>query len=562
MSLLALVLIFSFLPLQPAQAAGFKDVTNYKEEINYLSGKGIIGGYPDGTFKPKDDLTRLQAVTMILREKGITNYTAPNPNFTDLKPGDYGYDIAAKAVQLGFISGKTDKNGKKYFDRGAALTRGQMSKILSEGYNLKLTKNVNFKDVPSTSGYKDYVSILAAENITTGYLDGTFRPNEKLSRQHFAAFMARMLDDRFKPSNKPQPEPTKKDLKVHFIDVGQGDSTLIQTPDGANILIDAGIKSAGEKVVSFLKSKDVGKLDMVVATHPHADHIAGLIPVLNAFPVSKFVDSGNAHTSQTYYDLLTLIDKKNISFEVPTIGQVYSFDNGFKMTTIYVDSTASSLNDASVSFKAEYNKVSFMLTGDAEKAAEDSMVNGKFNLSSTIYKAGHHGSNTSSTSAFINKVKPEATIISYGVGNQYGHPHDEVVKRLQALGSKIYSTAGSGNITVTTNGATYSITGKAWAAPEVKPTPKPDPNPEVKPEPKPPVKPTPKPDPKPETGYPININTANKEQLQLITGVGPVIADRIIEYRKKNKFTSKAQLKNVKGIGDATYKKMESQIKI
>src|SRR5699024_8777060 len=111
----------------------------------------------------------------------------------------------------------------------------------------------------------------------------------------FAVFMARMLDDSFKPS---------PNMQVHFIDVGQGDSILIQSPSGKNMLIDAGTKSNVPKVVSFLKSKGVSTLDYVVATHPHADHIGGLIAVLNNFKVNQFVDSGNVHSTQTYLELL------------------------------------------------------------------------------------------------------------------------------------------------------------------------------------------------------------------------------------------------------------------
>ena len=110
---------------------------------------------------------------------------------------------------------------------------------------------------------------------------------------------------------------------------------------------------------------------MVVATHPHADHIGGLISVLNAFPVDKFVDSGNVHTTQTYIELLTLIDNKDIDFEKPTIGQTYAYDD-LKMTVLYVDSDASNANNASIVFKEKYGKVSFLLTGDAESAVENS----------------------------------------------------------------------------------------------------------------------------------------------------------------------------------------------
>jgi len=184
--------------LPQQQENRFPDVTFYKDEITYLTGKKIITGYPDGTFKPKQNLTRLQAVTMILREKGITNFTPPNPNFTDMKPGSYGYEIVAKAVQLGFIGGKTASDGSKFFDPSAPLTRGQMAKILSEGYNLQKTSDVPFIDVSANNGYKDYISTLATENITTGYADGSFKSTVNLSRAHFAVFMARLLDDKFK----------------------------------------------------------------------------------------------------------------------------------------------------------------------------------------------------------------------------------------------------------------------------------------------------------------------------------------------------------------------------
>lgn len=544
-SILALLLIFTIQPIQSVQAAkGFSDVTLYKDEITYLTDKNIITGYQDGTFKPERNLNRLQAVTMILREKGITDFTSPNPNFTDLKPGNYGYEIVAKAVELGFIGGKTAPDGSKYFDGNASLTRGQMSKILAEGYGLKKTKDVKFTDVPSSNGFKDYISTLATENITTGYADGSFKPAATLSRAHFAVFMARMLDDSFKPA---------PNMQVHFINVGQGDSILIQSPNGKNMLIDAGTKGSGTKVVNFLKSKGVSKLDIVVATHPHADHIGGLINVLNAFPVDQFIDSGNVHTSQTYYELLQLIDAKNIPFKVVKSGENLSFDSSLITAVLHANENATSANDASVVTRIAYDSVSFLFMGDAEKAVEADLLSRYSNLKSTYLKAGHHGSNTSSTKNFINAVKPIGTILSYGEGNSYGHPHSDVIANLGTVGSKIYSTAQSGDITITTNGKAHSVSVKPW---KDNVTPKP---PTTKPEP---PKPKPDPKPEPEITYPININKASYEELQHITGVGTVIAQRIIDYRKTRPFTSKAQIKNIKGIGEVTYQKMVNQISI
>ena len=479
---MALMLALALFPQQQVSAKGFSDVTQYEDEINFLTGKEIINGYPDGTFKPKNDLTRLQAITMILREKGITDFTAPDPGFTDIKPGNHGYDRVSKAVELGFISGKTDKNGNKYFDAGAPLTRGQMAKILVEGYQLPKTKDVTFTDVPVGNGFKDYISVLASQNITTGYLDGSFGPNNKLSRQHFAVFMARMLDDKFKPA---------PNMQVHFIDVGQGDSILIQSPNGKNMLIDGGKKSDGDKVVAFLKSKGVSTLDVVVATHPDADHIGGLLAVLNNFKVNQFIDSGKVHTTQTYFELLTLIDEKNIPFKVAKTGDLINLDSLIKTTVIHADENASDSNDASIVTRVVYGSVSFLLTGDADTAIEEKIMS-QGNVKSTYLKAGHHGSNTSSSAAFINAVRPAGTVLSYGKDNSYGHPHSEVVQRLNAVGSKIYSTAQSGDITITTNGTTHSVSVKPWTG-AVAPKPI-EPKPQPKPEPKPEPKPTPKPD--------------------------------------------------------------------
>ena len=130
----------TFSSQKQVHAIGFTDVYSYKEEIAYLANQGIIQGYPDGTFKPDQNLTRLQAVTMILREKGITDYTAPNPNFTDVLPGNYGYEIIAKAVDLGFVSGKTNKDGTKYFDASSPVTRGHGRRYLSRAISYQKGK--------------------------------------------------------------------------------------------------------------------------------------------------------------------------------------------------------------------------------------------------------------------------------------------------------------------------------------------------------------------------------------------------------------------------------------
>lgn len=199
-------------------------------------------------------------------------------------------------------------------------------------------------------------------------------------------------------------------------------------------------------------------VDLLVATHPDADHIGGLINVLQSVPVKKVLDSGKTHTTQVYYEYLSLIDSKNIPFEIAKTGQMINLDQKIAIQVLNSgDRNASDNNDNSIVLKITYGNVSYLLTGDAGIPVEKDLIS-KFNVKSTILKAGHHGAKTSTSQGFVNAVKPAITILSYGQGNAYGHPTDEVVNRLRSAGSEIYSTATKGDIVVSTNGNTNKIT--------------------------------------------------------------------------------------------------------
>ncbi|MGD7021793.1 cell wall-binding repeat-containing protein [Rossellomorea vietnamensis] len=250
---------------------------------------------------------------------------------------------------------------------------------------------------------------------------------------------------------------TPSDLLVHFIDVGQGDSTLIET-QGKTVLIDGGKRTAGDKVVAYLKKAGITSIDYLVATHPDADHIGGLIDVLNQIKVGRVLDSGITHTSQTYLDYLKLIDSKNISFEVPTVGKVFTIDTGINLKVLNNGKGYSDNNEGSIVTKLSYDNVSFMLTGDATTKSESIMME-RFNLSdirSTFLKVGHHGSSSSTSQAFLNEVNPKVGILSYG-DNSYGHPTSEIVSRLRNKNVALYSTHDSGDIVVDTDGSSYTI---------------------------------------------------------------------------------------------------------
>lgn len=251
------------------------------------------------------------------------------------------------------------------------------------------------------------------------------------------------------------------ELKVHFIDVGQGDSILVESPNNHFMLIDGGVKGSGDEVVDYLIEQGVGELDYVIATHPDADHIGGLISVLGAFKVNEFIDSGKVHTSQTFEQMISLVDQKNIPYTVPKVGDTVPLDDELVISVISADEHATDNNEASIVLKITHGEISYLLAADAGIEMENLMLRNE-NIKATVLKAGHHGSNTSSSQAFLQAVQPEVTILSYGQDNSYGHPHAEVVTGLQQVGSKIYGTAETGTIIVSSNGTSYEVNAAEW----------------------------------------------------------------------------------------------------
>ncbi|MHB8279612.1 MAG: ComEC/Rec2 family competence protein, partial [Candidatus Humimicrobiaceae bacterium] len=248
-------------------------------------------------------------------------------------------------------------------------------------------------------------------------------------------------------------------LIVHYIDVGQGDSELIQIPGNINILIDGGTKSSSKKVVSYIKSLGIDKLSIVISTHPHEDHIGGLISVINSFKVDNVIDAGINHTSATFKNYLKAIKAKSINYLTPSPGE--SFDLGTNVKLIVYGPYkrySNDLNNSSVVVKLIYGSTSFLFEGDAESKEESQLISGGLDLSATVLKVGHHGSKTSSTLSFLNKVNPKISVISVGKGNSYGHPAKTTIDNLLALGSTVYRTDTTGDIIIESDGSTVNVT--------------------------------------------------------------------------------------------------------
>ncbi|MER2190292.1 MAG: S-layer homology domain-containing protein [Solibacillus sp.] len=461
LSLLTFILILAMaLPAAPINAAQvFSDVpTNHSNyaDIHYLLEKKVISA-DKKSYGIRDIVTREEVAVMVAKAVGLDG-TPRATKFSDVKKSNPNSGYIQSAVEAGIINGYTDGT----FKPNTKVTRGHMAAFISRAFDLP-NGSKTFKDVKKGHTAFEAVSRLAAAKITTGYEDGTFKPNNHLTRAHISAFLARAIQyiERTNPSTKPG----TKDMLVHFIDVGQGDSIFIQAPNGHNLLVDAGTKQYGDDVVAYLKSLNVKKIDYVVATHPDADHIGGLEAVLNAFTIGEFINSGKVHTTVTYKSLLETVLNKNIPYTEPSTGDLIALDRALNIQVLAVDAANNDSNNASIVLKATYNKVSFLLTGDAGVEVEK-VITQKYDVAATILKAGHHGSNTSNSLAFLQKVNPEAVILSYGKENSYGHPHSEVIANVKQVGAKAYSTAQDGTIIVKTNGSTYSVDAHVFTVPE------------------------------------------------------------------------------------------------
>ncbi|AYK15411.1 MAG: lamin tail domain-containing protein [Methanosarcina flavescens] len=248
-----------------------------------------------------------------------------------------------------------------------------------------------------------------------------------------------------------------QNLTVHFLDVGQGDSILLEL-DGKFMLVDSGERDQGKVVTAYLQNQGISTLDYVVATHPHSDHIGGMDDILNNFPVEHFVDSGYPHTSKTYENMLIIIDTKDIPFEVVQAGHKIDFDPAVDIEVLNPASIYSDeLNENSVVLKVTYGETSFLLMGDAGLESEEYIIEAGYDVDSDILKVGHHASRSGSGRTFISAVSPEVSIVEVGAGNDYGHPHAEVLDRLQKV-STVYRTDLDGTIVITTDGSTYTVT--------------------------------------------------------------------------------------------------------
>lgn len=272
------------------------------------------------------------------------------------------------------------------------------------------------------------------------------------------------------PQNSVQkvetPTATQNNLRVIFLDVGQGDASLVITPEGQTILVDGG---PDDKILSQLGKflpLSQKKIDVVILTHPHADHLDGLVEVLRRYEVGEVYYSGFLHTTGSFLEWLKMINDKNIQLvivkekkeiKIGEVGLEFLYPNHDFSGLSLKEAPKNNLNNTSVVFRLNYKQTQFLFVGDVEIPVEQELVGGQVDLSATVLKVGHHGSNSSTSEEFLNLVSPQYAVISVGVGNDFGHPHLRTLRRLERHGIKFLRTDEDGNIEIISDGQAVKI---------------------------------------------------------------------------------------------------------
>lgn len=249
-------------------------------------------------------------------------------------------------------------------------------------------------------------------------------------------------------------------LTVHYIDVGQGDSIYI-TSGGEGMLIDCGESGEAERVISYLDNMGISKIDYVVGTHPHSDHMGGMSKIVEHFDIGEMIiphiDDSDTPTTKYFERFLNACATKNLSLTEAEVGREITLGDAELKIIAPNSPDYSNVNNYSVGFIMHHGDNSFIFTGDAEKLAEKEMIENNNLEDIDVYKTGHHGSDTSSSEEFLNVIKPDYAVISCGEGNSYGHPNDITIENLSKFTDKIYRTDLVGTVVFTSDGKSFDV---------------------------------------------------------------------------------------------------------
>lgn len=255
----------------------------------------------------------------------------------------------------------------------------------------------------------------------------------------------------------PSDIPENSNFEVHFIDVGQADSALIEC-DGETMMIDGGNVADSNVVAAYLKKEDVTELNYVVCSHAHEDHVGGLSGALSVTKADNIYAPKTETNTKAYKNFKKKAEEQNVEIKHPNVGDEIQLGSSTVEFLGPVDENGKDLNSTSIVLKITYGNTSFLFTGDAESDEEAEILNSGADLKSTVLKVGHHGSRTSTSYPFLREVMPQYAVISVEKGNSYGHPNEETLSKLSDAGVEVYRTDESGDIVMTSDGNNISIT--------------------------------------------------------------------------------------------------------
>jgi competence protein ComEC len=256
------------------------------------------------------------------------------------------------------------------------------------------------------------------------------------------------------PETQPSPHPSGSSFAVHFIDVGQADAALILC-DGQSMLIDGGNADDSSLMYSYLSRLGITYLDYVIGTHAHEDHIGGIAGALNYASVGQVFCPVTSYTTRAFDNFVKAVQNRGRSITVPSVGD--RFNLGSADCHILGVNSAEDTNESSIVMKITYGNTSFLFTGDAEREAENLILNSGFDIKADVLKVGHHGSASSTSYYWLRQIAPRYAVISVGQGNSYGHPTETVLSRLRDADVTTYRTDLQGDIICTSNGQTVTF---------------------------------------------------------------------------------------------------------
>lgn len=309
-------------------------------------------------------------------------------------------------------------------------------------------------DMKLKRGVADYAICGLAALFICAYLSVGFQPVEQSEPAPEPVAQEQQAEQ--EPEIEAPAEPELGDMTATFIDVGQGDSTLVTLPDGKVMLIDAGEASASQNVLDALEAADVDDIDYLVATHPHADHIGGMEAVLGAYDVGEVWMPDAPDTTETYEGFLDAVDAEGCPVEQAVAGEsIVDDEAGYTVDVLApAEGTDSDdMNRYSAIVRVTYGDTSLLVTGDADASQVVEANPGHVD----VLKASHHGSETGTTTEVMDETTPEYVVMSYAEGNSYGHPDQSVLDAIAAAGATAYSTAANGDVTCTFDGEDVTV---------------------------------------------------------------------------------------------------------